>query len=766
MAVLVLSVVLIATTPAPTWAVEPTGELSGVVTDEAGNVVAGTTVTVRGEGSNGIWINRDTVAGPDGAWRMDALHGGYYSVTFTPPDGSGLAAQKWREVSVHHRGFNIGLAEHGAVSEIDAQLPEAGSIAGSVMDSKGTPILAKVSLYVRADGSWEHIEQVTTTSSGAYAFSGLHPGDYAVRFAGSVRDRYIGQWWDGVTGSPDQVLIPVAAGEALADIDARLTAAATLAGTLTPPPGVELDWPSVAVYELLGDQWSFVDYATSFSGGGFRLSGLRPGTYTLRAEAYIPHEGHVWWGGFDDTGRPEPIAIAEGDTRADLDIQFRPLVPSTEPVIQGRTTVGEILSVDATGWPPQTMLEYQWSRNNEPVPGAIASTYALTAEDVHKSMRVTLVARHPDYTTVEHSIQRSTNVLPGRLVSTKPAIRGNTWVGATLTADIGSWSPGAQLEYRWYTGIDSGSIQAFLGRGKTLVVPPKAEGSRIYVEVEGFAPGYEGYDYYEADPTDYVTAPPIASATPSVKGTVAVGRTVSVATGSWTPGARFTYEWAVDGEPIAGATKSTLLIGPTVARRTLTVTVRGEARGLLGVHRTSPGVVVAPGTLTIGSPRITGALKVGRELTMSPGQWTTGTRLAYQWYASGTAIRGATGSSYIPTPSVVGKSLSVRVTGAKTGYATAAKSSPATLKLLGHATPTITGTARVGRVVTASPGRWTPGTTFRYQWYANGIAVKKATSSKLRLTSSLAGKKLVVKVTGVRSGYASVTASSTRTVVR
>jgi hypothetical protein len=763
---MVVSAVLIAAAPAPTWAAEPTGELSGVVTDEAGTAVAGATVTVSGEGSDGKWINRDTLAGPDGAWRMDALYGGNYGVTFTPPGGSGLAAQKWREVSVHHRGFKITLAEHGTVSGIDPQLPEAGSITGSVMDSQGAPLAARANLYVRADGSWEHVEQVTTTGDGAYAFSGLHPGDYAVRFDGSVRDRYIGEWWDGATGSPDQVLIPVEPGEALADVDARLTATVTLSGTLTPPPGVKLDRPSVAVYELLDDQWNLVDYATSFSGGGFRLTGLPPGTYTVRAEAYIPHEGHVWWGGSDDTGRPEPIVIAEGDTRADIDIQFLPLVPSTEPVIQGRTTVGEILSVDATGWPAQTTLQYQWSRRNKPVPGATASTYALTAEDLYEEMRVTVIARHPDYTTVEHSVGRWPYVLPGRLVSTKPVIRGNTWVGATLTADIGTWSPGAQLEYRWYTGIHSGSRELFLGLGPTLVVPQEARGSRIYVEVEGSARGYEGYDYYEADPTDPVTAPPIASATPAVTGTAAVGRTVTAATGSWTPGASFTYEWAADGEPIAGATESTLSIGPSLARRTLTVTVRGEARGLLGVTRTSPGVVVATGTLTIGSPKVTGTLKVGGALTASPGQWTTGTRFAYQWYASGMAIRGATGSSYVPTSSVVGKSLSVRVTGTRTGYATAAKTSPATLKLLGHATPTVTGTAKVGRIVTASPGRWTSGTTFRYQWYANGIAVKKATSSKLRLTSSLAGKRLVVKVTGMRSGFASVTASSTRTVVR
>ena len=38
--------------------------------------------------------------------------------------------------------------------------------------------------------------------------------------------------------------------------------------------------------------------------------------------------------------------------------------------------------------------------------------------------------------------------------------------------------------------------------------------------------------------------------------------------------------------------------------------------------------------------------------------------------------------------------------------------------VLRYATPTIVGRARVGRTLTASPGRWTSGTSFHYAWFA------------------------------------------------
>lgn len=62
-------------------------------------------------------------------------------------------------------------------------------------------------------------------------------------------------------------------------------------------------------------------------------------------------------------------------------------------------------------------------------------------------------------------------------------------------------------------------------------------------------------------------------------------------------------------------------------------------------------------------PTITGTATVGETLTASSGTWTGDATItyAYQWFASGQAIPGATGSTYDLTAAEVGDKISVRV---------------------------------------------------------------------------------------------------------
>lgn len=88
------------------------------------------------------------------------------------------------------------------------------------------------------------------------------------------------------------------------------------------------------------------------------------------------------------------------------------------------------------------------------------------------------------------------------------------------------------------------------------------------------------------------------------------------------------------------------------------------------------------------------------------------------------------------------------------------------VKPLKASTPKVKGTLKVGKKLTVSKGTWTSGTTFTYQWYAGGKAIKGATKSTLKLTKSQKGKTIKVKVTGKKSGYTTVskTSKATKTV--
>lgn len=86
-----------------------------------------------------------------------------------------------------------------------------------------------------------------------------------------------------------------------------------------------------------------------------------------------------------------------------------------------------------------------------------------------------------------------------------------------------------------------------------------------------------------------------------------------------------------------------------------------------------------------------------------------------------------------------------------------------TAKIALTATPTISGTLRVGYTLTAHHNTWTTGTAFAYRWYASGAAITGATHSTFKLTSAQRGKTITVKVTGSLSGYQTITRTSAAT---
>jgi hypothetical protein len=181
--------------------------------------------------------------------------------------------------------------------------------------------------------------------------------------------------------------------------------------------------------------------------------------------------------------------------------------------------------------------------------------------------------------------------------------------------------------------------------------------------------------------------------------------------------------------------------------------------------------VTAPTAVTWvrpGSPVIVGKAAVGDTLTVKPGTWSpAGVHLAYQWYANGSTISGATRSTLALGTAQYGKTIKVELTGSGAGDRPASAFSSSTGKVgkgtLKSSRPKITGTAKVGGTLKVSVGSWTPATRFSYQWYANGKAIGGAKGSSLKLGASLRGKRIEVAVTGAKTDYNSVTVKSAET---
>lgn len=169
-------------------------------------------------------------------------------------------------------------------------------------------------------------------------------------------------------------------------------------------------------------------------------------------------------------------------------------------------------------------------------------------------------------------------------------------------------------------------------------------------------------------------------------------------------------------------------------------------------------------------PTVSGTPRVDVPLAASPGAWTPSGEVAFgfQWLRNGAPIAGATSASYTPSATDVGSALAVQVTGTRTGStpstAVSAPTAAVAAGTLGKGKPSIKGKARVGSTLAAKAGTWSPaGVAVKLQWLRNGKPIKKATKAKYKLVGADKGKKISIRVTGVKAGYTTASATSKAT---
>lgn len=268
-------------------------------------------------------------------------------------------------------------------------------------------------------------------------------------------------------------------------------------------------------------------------------------------------------------------------------------------------------------------------------------------------------------------------------------------------------------------------------------------------------------------PYAFTTAP-----TPTITGTAKVGATLTASAGTWSPSASVAYQWLRAGVAITGATASTYAPVVEDLGKVLTVRVTGTRPGYVTTAKTSAATaaVVAGDFTSTPAPIISGTTAVGSTLTANVPAWTpSATTTTYQWLREGAVISGATSPKYDMVAADLGKRIAVRVTGARSGYASVTKTSASTAQVASATfgtvpTPTISGAAVVGAILTATAGTWVPAaTTTGYQWFRSGVAIPGATAATYQVTAADAGATLTVRVTGERDGYAATEATSAAT---
>ena len=492
------------------------------------------------------------------------------------------------------------------------------------------------------------------------------------------------------------------------------------------------------------------------------------------AEERVRHPEHPTWNWTyvvqdADRGKGIQARVSFLDDRGTTEtlrseIQLIPAPPDNaatgSPVITGTAQVGETLTADTddiqdTDGIVTSTLIYQWFANdgteNTANESATSSTYTLVTDDEGKTITVQVAFSDEFGYTEALTSAPTASVAPRDTPSQRsqqqngPGITGTTPIieGSPALSEAGSdgeWTPGE-------------AVQVTLTFSEEVNVDTTDGTPSIGIELAG-----------------------------------TLERSASYASGSGTTELVFSYTLADDD----GSHSSMLVPGDSLTLNGGTITSASSggdaALGHNGAARASFVAAAIPNSAATGAPTISGTAQVGQTLTASTSDISDSDGLAdaiftYQWIANDgtedTDIQNATGSTYILATADEGKTIKVRVSFTDDGGNQETRTSAVTVAVAAipnsaaTGAPTISGTAQVGQMLTASTSNISDSdglanAIFTYQWIANDgtedTDIQDATGSTYILAAADEGKTIKVRVSFTDDGGNQETRTSAVTV--
>jgi hypothetical protein len=276
------------------------GTISGKVTGAGGESTMGGIVSVL----SGERLVASAGIQEDGTYETRDLPAGSYLVRFepkrgvVPPLGHGLVPQWNGGVYFAEDSTPVGVPAKGTVAA-DVTLPLEAILTGRLTFPNGSPAKAYPLVF---DGQGRGIFgccAVQNYSNGDYTFRGLPAGTIKVAFssAGVFDTTQLvahapffveREWWKNRYSVDTAQPITVRAGATTSGIDATLTRAGTIQGTLTSQAGYGLK--DARIYATRSDGRRAGPFPSDWH-GRYIAYGLRPGSWTLKVVP--PFSGHL-----------------------------------------------------------------------------------------------------------------------------------------------------------------------------------------------------------------------------------------------------------------------------------------------------------------------------------------------------------------------------------------------------------------------------------------------------------------------------------------
>lgn len=639
------------------------------------------------------------------------------------------------------------------VASKDVVVPRQGSITGSITgDSATTTVwVHKTDGTIAASGDVSHGTAATT-----YTISNIDPGTYYVRFTSTAN---VTEWSGDQPSFSTASAVSVTSGNATT-VSAVLTknseASATVAFTTAPT----ISGDPIEGLTLTANATVPAGYYPNYqwASGGTDIAGALKSTYVVTS---------------DDAGRTITVKVflsrigylnTATMTSAATAAATHAFVTAPVPTITGTPTVTEVLTANTGTWSPAAdTFAYQWYYGGAVIPGATSSTWLVTSTTVGYAITVKVTAYKAGYPSVEKL--SAATALVGNLIAVapNPTITGTAAVGKTLTAVPGVWSPNTvSFSYQWKR--NGTAIAGATSSQYTLVAADL--NTYISVTVTGSQATYTSKSATSSSTSavlDKLTVGNVA-----ITGNTTVGSTITADPGVWGPSpVTLSYQWYRNNVAISGATATTYTLVAADDLTNITVVVTGTKSGYGDDSKTSAPFAVGKQFVNHNAPTIKGNLWVGQTLKITVGSWDSVAVLTHQWFRDGVAITGATAHSYRLTTADIGKKITASTTGTAAGYISKTSTSIPTAVILNgkpftkKATPVITGSLKVGKTLGVNRGYWNPTPTkVYYQWLRNLVPIAGATKSTYKLATADKGTSIRVKITVVRSGYATTSMTS------
>jgi Ca2+-binding RTX toxin-like protein len=437
---------------------------------------------------------------------------------------------------------------------------------------------------------------------------------------------------------------------------------------------------------------------------GAAISGATGSTFTL-TQAQVGKTITVTASYTDQGGTAESVTSAATTAVANVNDAPTGTITITGTPTQGQTLTAANTLADVDGIPTSGSgaIAYQWSAGGVAISGATGSTLVLTQAQVGKT--ITVAARYTDiFGTLESVTSSATTAVAnvndaptGSVTISGSATRGQTLTAANTLADVDGipTSGSGAISYQWradgapISGATSSSFlltQAQVGKAVSVTASYTDSGGTTESVTSSATAAVTNVN---SGPAGAVTI----TGTPTQGQTLTAANTLADPDGIPTSGAgAIAYQWSAGGVAISGATGSTLNLTQSLVGKALTVRASytdnfGQAESVISA---ATSVVANVNDAPTGAVSISGNASQRHSLlatnTLADVDGIPGSgagAISYQWRANGAPISGATGSTFSPTPTQIGKVITVTASYTDLGGAVESITSPATEPIRG-----------------------------------------------------------------------------------